>query len=110
MHEIDIGFRILLAFVIGGIIGLEREINEKKNAPSDGTNKLVAILGVRSFSLVSGLGALIGFLSPINLPFALVLAGSLILLILAFYVMESRINRDTGITTELAMIFSLVLG
>lgn len=110
MHEIDVGFRILLAFVIGGIIGLEREINEKKDTPSDGTNKLVAILGVRSFSLVAGLGALIGFLSPINLPFALILTGSLILLILAFYLMESRLNRDTGITTELAMIFSLVLG
>lgn len=108
MEGLSIPIKIALSMILGAVIGLEREINEKKSL--DPNKKPVAILGLRSFSLISGLGALTGILSTEFLPISLVISSSFLLLLIAFYILDSQKTQDFGITTELAMIYSFMLG
>ncbi|GIW61492.1 MAG: membrane protein [Patescibacteria group bacterium] len=108
MEELSIPIKIALSMILGAIIGLEREINEKKSL--DPGKKPIAILGLRSFALISGLGALTGILSVEFLPLSLVISSSFLVLLIAFYVLDSQKTQDFGITTELAMIYSFMLG
>lgn len=108
MDNLDIAFRILLAFIIGGVIGLEREINEKKTIhPSE---KPFAVIGVRSAALIGALGALSGYLYSQTPLFAGLITGAFIVLLIAFYILDSKATGDFGITTEIAILYSYVLG
>lgn len=100
--------RIILALVIGGLIGLEREINEKKSI--DRSKKPVAIMGVRSFSLIGGLGSLAGILYDPITPFSLLLSGSFMILLFVFYTLDSLATRDFGLTTEIAILYTYLIG
>jgi len=99
--------KILLAFVLGGLVGLEREINEKRDI---GKSKPTAILGIRSFALIGALGAVSAFLYTSNAFFGGLIAGAFVLLLLLFYVFDSRATKDFGITTEIAAIFTFLIG
>lgn len=57
MENLSEPLRLGIALLLGAVIGLEREINEKKQI---GNNTPTAIVGLRSFALTSGLGALAG--------------------------------------------------
>lgn len=100
--------QLFLAVVLGGVIGLEREVNEKKQASPEG--KLSAIVGVRSFSFVALLGAIIGLLYFEFTNLSLLFGGAFLLLLLMFYHHDSTNTKDAGITTELALIFSFIIG
>jgi uncharacterized membrane protein (DUF4010 family) len=112
MIDLDLSFRILLAFVLGGVVGLEREINERKNIQARGQTqtKASAIIGLRTFSLVSGLGCFCGLLYQdfvfVSTALLLTFAG----LLLVYYQIESTLTSDVGITTELALIFTFIIG
>ncbi len=108
MEGLSIPIKIALAMILGAVIGLEREINEKKSL--DPHKKPIAILGLRSFSLISGLGALTGILSAEYLLISLIISSSFLLLLIAFYILDSQKTQDFGITTELAMIYSFMIG
>lgn len=100
--------RLILAFLLGAAIGMERELNEKKSLKSD--QKPQAILGLRSFSLVTSLGAIAGLIYSTFAALSLVIIAGIFLLIAVFYFVDTNITKDTGLTTELAMIYSLVIG
>lgn len=108
METLEIFFRILLAFLCGGVIGIEREVNEKTG--NDSRGEKTAIVGLRSFSLIGALGAIVGFLAVSLGGLALLIAGAFFLLMLIYYILDSQATKDPGITTELAMIYSFVLG
>jgi uncharacterized membrane protein (DUF4010 family) len=108
MENLDIAFRLLLAFIIGGVIGLEREINEKKSIKPN--EKPFAIIGVRSSALIGALGALSGYLYTQTPLFAGLITAAFIILLMSFYVLDSKATGDFGITTELAILYSFVLG
>lgn len=101
--------KILLAFVLGAVVGLEREINERKEVVGD-TSKKSAVLGLRSFSIISGLGALCGLLY-FHFPIvSAITVASVFVLMIAYYILDSQFTKDIGMTTELAIIFTFVIG
>ena len=100
--------RILLGFVLGSVIGLEREVNEKKSIKQGKTP--TAILGLRSFSLTTVLGVIVGFIYLRFVPLALLLGAAFFVLLLIFYYIDSKETKDHGLTTELAAIYSFMIG
>lgn len=110
MNGLEIPLKILIALALGAVIGLEREINEKKNIGA-GKQKAVALLGLRSFALTTGLGVIAGFSQILGFPALAIFIGvSFIILLTIFYVLDSSQTKDPGLTTEVALVYSFVLG
>ena len=107
MENLPEGLKLFLAFVLGGVIGLEREMNEKEGVYA---KKPTAVLGVRTFALVTGLGAIAGLLYLKFLPLALIVTAGFILMLLLFYVLDVRNSNDHGMTTEIAVLYSFLIG
>lgn len=107
MDILDISVKLLLSLILGAVIGLEREINEKKSTSG---KKTQAILGLRSFSLMTTMGAVAGLLYPQSQSLSLLLTGGFLLLSIVFYAIDTLLTRDNGITTELAMVLSYFIG
>ena len=111
-YVIMVGFsvpvKLLLSLVLGAVIGLERESYEKKidKSPISG----VGSLGVRSFSLITTLGAVAGILYTSHYSLYLLISITFMILLLAYYITGSFFTRDNGITTELAIFFSFLIG
>ena len=108
MDIIQMGGRLLLSFILGAVIGLEREINEKKTSNKEGLPS--ALLGLRSFSLTAVFGAVTGFIYLKSMPLALLIGSGYILLLLIFYYLDSNTSKDIGLTTELAALYSYAIG
>lgn len=88
------------AFIIGLVIGIERE---RSHAPN------VQGLGVRSFILLAILGSIAGYLQePL---FVLITSGFVFLLLIVSYFRTTRLPKsDVGITTELSAAIIYILG
>ncbi|MBI2039749.1 MgtC/SapB family protein [Candidatus Microgenomates bacterium] len=108
MDFFSIVTKLLLSFALGALIGLEREVSEKKiiNRHKPPT----AVLGLRTFSLAAVLGALTGILYSDYLIVATVLSVAFLSLLLVFYIFDSYTTKDIGFTTELAMVYSFLIG
>lgn len=107
MENLSEPLRLGIALLLGGVIGLEREINEKKQI---GNNTPTAIVGLRSFALTSGLGALVGIVAGSNGILAGVIAAAFTLLLLIFYFVDSKATHDYGITTEIGLLYAFTIG
>lgn len=110
MDNLDLPIKFILAFILGGVIGLEREINEKRSIVNGDVEKKTAILGLRSFSLIAGLGVICGLLYASFPILAAILASFFALILLTFYYLDSIKEGDFGLTTELAVVYSFVIG
>jgi uncharacterized membrane protein (DUF4010 family) len=97
-------FRLLISLVVGAIVGLERETH---HLPVESKK---ASVGLRTFSLISLLGALGGALYLHYLPLFIFISTGMLLLIIGYYVFQSKMTNDVGITTELGMLFTYVIG
>ncbi len=97
----DPGLLVGFAAALGGglLIGIERERRK-----GFGTQR--AFAGVRTFTLASLLGAAAGYLGQPLLTFA----GGLLVLILSALEQWRVRTRDPGITTELALFLTYLLG
>ncbi len=94
--------KILLAIIMGAVIGLERE-NSSHNGESN--------VGIRTYSLVALVGALSGIFILNNLPFlAYLIFGGIFVLFVSYYVVGSYISRDVGFTSEISMVVTFILG
>lgn len=96
--------KIILSVLLGAAIGLEREsgnINNDKNSAG----------GIRTFSLISLLGTLTGIFYINNF---LLLAGIItiifFILIIIYYTLSSNTTKDFGLTSEISIIFTFLLG
>jgi uncharacterized membrane protein (DUF4010 family) len=97
MIEHSMAFHVLTAMIIGFIIGLQRELNNLYKNKKD-------LAGARTFSLISLLGYLSSFLSfDISL-------GLIILIIVGYYLNSKDDEQHRGITTEVSLIITFVLG
>ena len=103
-----IPLRLIISFLLGAVIGLEREINEKKVMKKG--MRPQAVLGLRSFSIITSMGTIIGLLYADYQGISLLLTGGVLILFIVFYGIDTSISKDTGITTELAMIYSFLIG
>ena len=104
MSILDLPFRLLISLIIGAVVGLERETHKHAN------NTVGGSVGLRSFSLISTLGTLAGFLYAGNLPLFIFISSVFGLLVLSYYVLQSKISKDNGITTEMGMLFTYIIG
>lgn len=102
-----IGYRLLLAFLIGAAIGLEREIHEKSGSFED---KSSATLGIRTFSLTSLLGAVTGILYLPYESLGILVGVAFFALLVSFYILDVRARNARGLTTEIGLMFTFVLG
>ena len=93
---------LLIAAGVGLIIGLEREFNTH--------NELAHLGGIRTFTLVAVLGYAAGFLANNSDEVVLtaILAGFILLVALGYYVQTQK--GKTGLTTELAMLLTFLMG
>jgi uncharacterized membrane protein (DUF4010 family) len=97
------GLGLIVAVLGGAAIGLERQWSGHASGPQPHFG------GIRTFTLLGGVGGLAGWLSlgP-SLPFAVVLLAAAAGLVIAGYVAASR--RDVDATTEVAAIVVLGAG
>jgi len=98
----DIFINLILAFIFGAVVGLERE-SSKQDEPHVG--------GIRTFALISLIGAVAGifFLNDYASVGLTVIIGFL-LLMLANYITEGMETKDFGVTSELSAIGTFFLG
>jgi uncharacterized membrane protein (DUF4010 family) len=96
---------ILLALAIGLVIGAEREWSQRARQ----TDRVTA--GIRTFGLLGLLGSLSVILSAIFHPMAwMVILIGVVLMVVVGYIAEIRASGDWGMTTEIAMLMTYVLG
>ncbi|MBN2052233.1 MgtC/SapB family protein [Candidatus Woesearchaeota archaeon] len=106
MSEITLAFFInfLVAIAMGVLVGLEREFSLLKD-------KKESFGGIRTFTLVSILGALVGYLAYLY-SFWILVAGIVCFAVFAivFYLAESQITKSVGATTEIASFAVFMIG
>lgn len=96
---------IVVALAIGLLIGAEREWSQRLEQ----TERVMA--GIRTFGLLGLLGGLSTVLNDLFGAHAwAVVLLAVSLLVVAGYVAEARVTNDWGMTTEVAMLITFVLG
>lgn len=94
--------KLVLAIILGATIGLERE--GSKQGPS-------ALGGIRTYSLIALIGALVGIFFTHNFAsLALLVAGGFLVLLISYYVSGVSATKDFGLTTELSVIITFLIG
>lgn len=101
--------KIIISFIIGAVIGLERASPQKLTADR---KKILEPheVGVRTFSLISLLGTLGGLMMREYSSVFIIISTVFCLLVLAYYFFQTKNSKDPGITTELALIFTYLIG
>lgn len=96
-------FKIFLSIIFGAAIGLERESALPKNESSLG--------GIRTYALFCLLGALAGifYLNDVLL-ISLVIMGAVLALVLVYYILGSYATKNLGLTSELAVVVTFIIG
>jgi len=105
--ELDIVWKLLSALGVGLLIGTERGWYGRKEDEGD------RVAGIRTFSLVGLLGGICASLTPYAGEWILGVAFfSFTALVIASYIFEIKIqgNDDIGITTEVALLLTFLLG
>src|SRR5512142_197916 len=106
MHDyLDLFQRVMVAFSIGLLIGLERGWHEREAMEGQ------RVAGLRTFGLIAMLGALSALLAERYGGLVLGLAAiGVVGLLLVPYALEYREHRERGITTEVAALLTFMLG
>ncbi|HNF49174.1 MAG TPA: DUF4010 domain-containing protein [Chitinophagales bacterium] len=95
--------KICLALLLGGVIGLERENSQGRDSEGIG--------GIRTYALVSLLGALAGLFYNLHYEIISILTIiGFILLLLGNFLLEAFQSKDFGITSELSALITFLLG
>ena len=104
MLTLEVVKSLVLALLLGSVLGLQREhVRRQTEQPK--------FAGIRTFMLISLLGALSVYLSQITVAW---LFGAITVLFIVFvivaYMLESHLARDIGATTEMASIITFIIG
>lgn len=100
--------RFILPILLGAAVGFERsatDLSRSRKKTESAHN-----VGVRTFSFIAVLGVIAGTLYPIHTLLSLTVAGASLTLVVCYYIIHAVINRDTGITTELALLLTFATG
>lgn len=107
MH-LSVIVKLLLSLLLGMAIGLERESYEQQ---IDKTKRSgIGSLGVRSFALITSLGAVAGIVFQSYFNLFLLISATFSALLIIYYVLGSLSSKDNGMTTELAILWSYLIG
>lgn len=94
--------KLSVALLFGAAVGLERQGGK----PGD-----IEVAGIRTFALISLLGALCGIFYLNNLTlFAIVISTAFTILLAVYYAVGSYTTKDFGMTTELAILLTFLIG
>lgn len=95
-------FKLSVALLFGAAVGLERESGKQDQG---------GIGGIRTFSLISLLGALCGVFYLNNLTlFSVLIAATFSALTVIYYTIGSYTSKQMGVTSELAILFTFLIG
>ena len=95
--------KILLSILFGAAIGLERE--------SSGNQGIGFLGGIRTYSLFCLLGALAGLFFINSIPaLGMIIIAGILLLLIVYYGIASFITKDFGLTTELSVVITFLIG
>jgi len=98
----DLFIHLILAFVFGATVGLERE-SSKGSGPHVG--------GIRTFALISMTGALAGiFIVHEYMILGVAVVAGFLLLLISNYITEGLHTKDFGVTSELSALGTFFLG
>ncbi len=110
---VSYAIKIVLGFLVGALIGLERERARIASA----TKEPRSLPGIRSFGLLSLYGTMLAELSKdvsddsfILQLFVAVLAVLILILLLMYIYIRFRYYKMTGITTSIVMVIDISLG
>jgi uncharacterized membrane protein (DUF4010 family) len=105
MDDAELFQRLFLALAIGLLFGLERGWHAREAAEGE------RIAGFRTFALTGLLGGISGWLVTVTTPIFLAAALLALAGLLAVsYWLQTRSDDDLGITTEIALLLTFVLG
>lgn len=110
METLDLPIKLGLALILGAVIGFEREINEKREENETSKHQNSAVLGIRSFSLLAGLGGITGALAINFMPLALLIGAAFFSLLILYYFSDIKASGDYGFTTEISVIYTFLIG
>lgn len=98
-------WRFGVALLIGAMLGVEREFFQQKEGAPD-------FAGIRTFSLIALLGSVTAFLTIDYgmLPLAISLGGLILLTTVSYLGAIVRRGKETGITTEVAVLLTFLFG
>jgi uncharacterized membrane protein (DUF4010 family) len=108
MIELNEPIKLLLSLVIGAVIGLERESYDETLL--DAKKDPYMPLGLRTFALVGLLGAIVGILAVKYIFISLLISGILGAIFILYYYFHTKMAKDIGITTEIALLFVYIIG
>lgn len=107
MVSIALPLKLLLAIILGALIGLERESATDPEAIKEMGDRW----GLRTYSLISLLGAIAGLLYLFgNNILSIIITVSFFILIFIYYGVGGWMIKSMGLTTELGGIFSFLIG
>lgn len=105
MDGLDIFVRLALALAIGMLLGLERGWHGRDEAEGE------RIAGIRTFALTGLFGGVSGWLAELTIPvFPALAIFALGGLLAVSYWVSTKGGDDLGITTEIALLLTFVLG
>lgn len=105
--------RLLLTIVFGAILGLETETREveSKGFKLALKSEKTKIGGLRTYTVISLLGGISGILyNQGSFILSYILFGAIILFVLVAYVLNVQLKRAFGITTEIAVLITFIIG
>ena len=106
--NLPIVVKLLLSLLLGMAIGLERESYELQ---IDKTKRSgIGSLGIRSFALITTLGTIAALLIQSYFSLFLIISITFCLLLTVYYILGSLVTKDNGMTTELAIFWSYLIG
>jgi len=98
----DIILKLFIALLFGAAVGLERQSGKHGD---EGVN------GIRTFSIISLLGAVCGIFYLNNMAlFAIVISAVFAALLIVYYAIGAYTSKQIGITGELATLFTFLIG
>lgn len=100
--------KVLISLLIGAAIGLEREAYERKTdtSPTSG----VGSLGIRTYALITTLGTVAALLMKDYFSLYLLVSVTFFVLLVAYYILGSIFMKDNGLTTDIAILWSYLIG
>ena len=100
--EPTLAINLILSLLFGAVIGLERESSSQGGG---------SVGGIRTFSLIALLGAICGIFYIKNLEtLAFLIMGVFFVLLVVYYAINSYARKSYGITSELSIVFTFIIG
>ncbi|OGK48537.1 hypothetical protein A3A93_03685 [Candidatus Roizmanbacteria bacterium RIFCSPLOWO2_01_FULL_38_12] len=107
--ELSTFLKLIISLCIGAAVGLEREVHEKHELDKY-EKEHTPTIGVRTLALTTALGTISGLLYHDYFSLFLILTITSMFLIGAHYVFTSLQSKRYGITTEIATIYTYLIG